>query len=193
MPSGERPPSPTTIERVIAAWQRTRDGLTADEQLPTDEHVVRIDDDDPLIETEADVEAVLGRLVRAMLFAQLRASEAADLARAMTARKLRYERRGELIRGTIHDILVATERLSVVTPEGTVALRRIAPSVLILDPALIPDEYIVEKIERNPDRRAILADLVEGVVINGCVLSNGGTGLTFYPAKAAPDKQEVLR
>lgn len=50
---------------------------------------------------------------------------------------------------------------------------------------------MVEKIVRTPDKRALEADLAEGVVIDGATLSNGGYGLTFRRQRGAGEAVAV--
>ena len=192
MANDDRGPGPATIERVMAAWQRTRDGLAADEMLASDEATVSV----ALTEAEreqaqADVDTVLKRITSAMLFASLRETEADELSKAMQARKVRYKERGEMLRRELLDILLLLGRPRFVATEGTVSVRSIPGSVVITDAELIPDQYMVEKIVRTPDKRALEADLAEGVVIDGATLSNGGYGLTFRRQRGAGEAVRV--
>lgn len=189
MPSDDRGPSGMTIERVISAWQRARDGLAADEMLASDEMMVSTGTDLDL--ANVNVDQVLRRLVTAMLFASLRETEAKDLAKAMQARAARYERRNELLRAELLNILLVLERRVFVATEGTVTVKRVAGSVVITDEEALPDDYVNKKIVRTPDRRALHADLVEGVVIAGASLSNGGFSLTFRRQRGAGDDAAV--
>lgn len=185
--SDQRGPGPVTIEKIIAAWQRARAGLATDKTLVSDETVVNLGADDPLIATEADVEAVLRRTIRAMLYARLRAREADELATVLQSRKARYEQRRKLLRETLLDMLLALQRQSFQAPEGTASLRAVAASVVITDLDALPNIYVTEEIttRRVPDKKALHADLIEGVVIEGAVLSNSGVTLAFHPARGA--------
>lgn len=189
MPSDDRGPAPSTIERVISAWQRARAGLAADDMLISDETAVTLGPD--IENIEADVDTVLRRIVRAMLYASLREAEAGELQKALHARKLRYETRGEMLRRELLDILTVLRRDRFVAPEGTISLRALGQSVVILDAEAVPDEYVTIHTSRVPDKRKIYADLVEGVVIDGCALSNGGLGLTFRRPRGAGDAVKV--
>jgi hypothetical protein len=183
MPDDERGPGPSTIERVIAAWQRAQAGLAADDNLVSDETVVSL----AMSETERsamDVETILRRMVRAMLYASLRETEADDLEKAMQLRKQRYKTRGELLRRDLLDILILTERERFVAPEGTISLRELQRSVVILDLEAVPDEYVTVETVRHPDKRKMHDDMIEGVIIAGATLSNGGKGLSFRRARA---------
>jgi hypothetical protein len=183
MPSDERGPGPSTIERVVAAWQRAQAGLAADDNLVSDETVVSVTMPDGE-QIETDVEKIIRRMVRAMLYASLRETEAKELKSAMQLREQRYKTRGEMIRRELLDIMTITERGQVVAPEGTLSLRELQRSVVILDAEVIPDEYVTVETVRHPDRRKMYEDLIEGVVIAGAVLSNGGKGLAFRRARS---------
>jgi hypothetical protein len=57
--------------------------------------------------------------------------------------------------------------------EFTLGKRKSPPSCQVLDPSLIPDEYlrIVPEV-REPDRKKLLTDLKEGVIIPGAKLAD---------------------
>ena len=182
MPDDERGPGPTTIELAIGAWQRTRAALDADDMLTQDELTVTLGPD--LQKTETDVDTILRRMVRAMLYASLREAEAAELEKSMQARKLSYKARGELLRRDLLDILVVTQRNSFVAPEGTLSLRALQRTVIITDEQAVPDEYVDINIVRVLNKHDIYDDLSEGVVIPGAELSNGGQTLAFRRQRA---------
>jgi hypothetical protein len=186
--SDERGPGARTIELVMSAWQRAQAGLTADAMLEEDERAVLLPDDG-IADTVDAVDAVLRRLGRAILFAGLRAEEAETLKKAMAFREKRYDARADMLRYTLLDILLLTNRRSFLAPEGTFFVRNVAASVVITDAAALADEYVTETTEtvRKPNTAAIKADLDEGVVIDGAVLSNPGHGLTFRAARGPKD------
>ena len=190
MANDDRGPGPATIERVIAAWQRAREGLAADEMLASDEATVNValPTED---QTARDVDAILKRITSAMLFASLRETEADELSKAMAARKARYKQRGEMLRRELLDILLLLGRPRFVATEGTVSVRTIPGSLVITDEELIPDAYMIEKVVRTPDKRALEADLAQGVVIDGATLSNGGYGLSFRRQRGAGEAVRV--
>ena len=57
------------------------------------------------------------------------------------------------------------------TSLGNMTVRK-NPPVVVLDESLIPNEYKKEVVEIKFDKKAILADLKEGVVVEGAVLKN---------------------
>ena len=181
MPDDERGPGPTTIELAIGAWQRTRAALDADDMLTQDELTVSLGPE--LKQTETDVDTILRRMVRAMLYASLREAEAAELEKSMQARKLRYKARGELLRREMRDILIVTQRNSFAAPEGTLSLRALQRTVII--------EYVDINIVRVLNKHDIYDDLSEGVVIPGAELSNGGQTLAFRRQRASANAAVV--
>jgi hypothetical protein len=184
-----RGPGPSTIERCIAAWQRAQAALANDDALQADEGAIASAlDSDPFL---LPPDELLRRIVRALNFAVLRKAEATELVGMMQAREMRYERRALALRTELFEVMVALNRQSFPAPEGTVSLRAGKESVLITDEDAIPDEYMITSTTRAPDRKAILADLREGVVIDGAALSNGAPSLVFrrqrsIAADAAP-------
>ena len=58
------------------------------------------------------------------------------------------------------------------TSLGNMTVRKNPASVDVLDESLIPSEYKKEVVEVKVDKKAILADLKEGVVIEGASLKN---------------------
>ena len=58
------------------------------------------------------------------------------------------------------------------TSLGNMTVRKNPPAVDVLDESLIPNEYKKEVVEIKLDKKAILADLKEGVVVEGAVLKN---------------------
>lgn len=58
------------------------------------------------------------------------------------------------------------------TSLGNMTVRKNPASVDVLDENLIPSEYKKEVVEVKVDKKAILADLKEGVVVEGAALKN---------------------
>ena len=58
------------------------------------------------------------------------------------------------------------------TSLGNMTVRKNPASVDVLDESLIPSEYKREVVEVKVDKKAILADLKEGVVVEGAALKN---------------------
>lgn len=66
------------------------------------------------------------------------------------------------------------------TALGNISLRKLPGSVEIIDESKLMNEpiYVVEKVTRTLDKKAILADLKEGLVVDGAILKTG-TSLTI--------------
>jgi len=58
------------------------------------------------------------------------------------------------------------------TSLGNMTVRKNPASVDVIDESLIPSEYKREVVEVKVDKKAILADLKEGVVVEGAALKN---------------------
>ena len=179
--SDARGPSAYTIERTVAAFQRISAALTADEQLADDEaalwHALKADHD---VTPPRDL---IERLARAIAFAEARVIEAHRFAQEMAARKVRYHDRAEAMRSALVEVLDAFGWKSSSTAWGTVTRKDGAQSALITDENKLPDEYVKVETIRTPKRDAILADLLEGVVIEGAELRNGAPFVQIRRAK----------
>ena len=187
MPLEGRAPGPSTIERCVSAMQRVRSALGVDEQLATDEQVLALAFDiDPNI---CPPDEILRRMVAAIVFAELREREAAQLAADMKAREQRYAQRAMAMRVELADIMLALERSSFAgSPFGTTSLVNGPQSVLITDDKAIPGEYVEVRTERHIKKAELLDDLKQGVLVAGAVLSNGGVSVRITkPRKRKED------
>ena len=164
----ERAPGPSTIERCIAAWQRAKALLEADPNIDLDEQAIKtaLDADPSVVQPDE----LLRRIVAAIVFAEAREAESKVIAASMTARQKRYDVRADWLRELLFDVMAALERRSFAAPLATVSIRAGKASVVITDEQALPDAYIRTK--REPDRVALLADLMQGEIIPGAVLSN---------------------
>lgn len=70
------------------------------------------------------------------------------------------------------ECLEDAEIKKVSTSLGNMTVRKNPASVDVLDENLIPSEYKKEVVEVKVDKKAILADLKEGVVVEGAALKN---------------------
>ncbi len=109
-----------------------------------------------------------------------RIDELEELAGAAKALAARYTARaGDLMsrRESMREALgEALERSGVPLPlrlaEGTVTLTTPAPSAVVVDVDLVPDEYMRTKITKAPDMRSITLDLRDGKQVGGAILRN---------------------
>lgn len=111
----------------------------------------------------ADIEAMIGALDR-------RADEIA-------ARKVTLRERIARIKGAVVSALELADVRSVATAHGTVYLVAGPARARIVDDAVIPPEFLRSKTTTEPDRAAIGRALAAGIVVPGCLLSNGQTTL----------------
>lgn len=180
-----RGPGPATIERCVAAWQRAKHALEADEQLATDEEVLALAlEADP---TALPPEELLRRFVAAIVFAEARKAEAKTIAESLRAREQRYASRAMVLRSELLEVMQALERSSFAAPYGTVSVKRGVPSVFITDEQALPDKYVRVVTTRKPDKHALLAALKAlqpDAMIPGAVLSNAMPVLAISSDKA---------
>lgn len=62
-------------------------------------------------------------------------------------------------------------------PTVTLSLRNVAPSVVIVSEAEIPDDYMREKVTKSVDKALVKQALQDGYFVPGAHLSNGGVTL----------------
>lgn len=183
-------PGPKIIERCVAAWQRARAALANDGELASDETllVVALEADPNILPPDE----LLRRMVAAIVWCEARGAEAHAMAKAMQARQQRYEARAMWLRTELLEVMLALERSSFAgSPFATASVRDAPASSVVLDETKIPDEYFVTT--RKLDRRLLLADLRQGLVIDGAVLSNPALTLALIKPKAlqAPEPEQV--
>ena len=162
------PPGPRSIERTVAAWQSISERLAADKSLSTDEQaIVDMMGADPSI---ASPEALLSRFIAAIAFAEARAEEAKSFADGMRRRQARYDRRADLMRTALRDVMLALDRRNFSgSPFGTAYIMEGKRSAVITDEGLIPDAFW------RGERRLLRADVTKALQVGevpGAVLSN---------------------
>lgn len=179
-------PSGWQLERAISAWQQFRSELISDEELVEDENTIAVAlkssppppanaKVDGEADPKAEVLALLGQLIDACVWADRRGEEAREMAAAFTERARRYEARVKRFYVLIDQLMAAIEVTRHAGKLARALIARAPPSTLVTDEGQIPDEYF--KVERTLRRSDVLADLKQGVVIPGAVLSNGGSTL----------------
>jgi len=180
-------PGPLAIERCVSAYQRVQHALTADDELAADEApLAAIYAADPKI---LQPDELLRRFVAAIAFAEARAAEAKAFAAGMTKRSERYTGRATAMRSELLEVMIALERSSFSgSPFGTASVKRGQQSAVVMDEQKLPADYWREK--REVDRLKLRADLKQGVVIDGAVLSNPMPVLAIRYAKADADPVE---
>lgn len=124
-------------------------------------------------------------LTEAIAAADLRLLELAALqdgikeaAKGLAERATRFEAQTERIRAAILNAMSETGLKKVELPTGTLSLGTSPQSVRIISEADLPTQYMVEKLELRPDKKALLDDLKAGQRIAGAELANGAPRLT---------------
>jgi len=141
------------------------------------------DDDDydqllaDTIEGETRFFGMLERLISKVLEAEAFADACKAMQGDLAIRKKRFEEKGEFIRGIIADALRLIDERKLTLPCGTLTLSARAPSVQIIDEALIPRPFLREKVE--VDKTKLRDALKAGESVPGAALSNGGETLTI--------------
>lgn len=167
-------PSDWRIMKALAGWREARNRLlTAD--LWADENELGA-----LLETEGgNVNEIVHRLLRASLNCMDMADKADRRIDELTARRDRYKTRTETLRTTVLQLMETLGEKRFIFPDVTATHRAGRAGVKIIDLAAIPAEYKRTTTEVAPDKAKLLADLNQGVVIDGAELSNGAASITI--------------
>lgn len=169
-------PSGWRVEQAMSAWQSARARLLADDpDLAHDEAALAA----MLGPEEGDVRDVLSRLLTAAQRADVMAEGAKQMMDDLTARRDRFRRRSEAMRGTIFAIIDAIGERKMEFPHGTISLASGRPVLVITDEDAVPEFYTTVVENRTIDKRALLAALKDGEVIEGATLSNSLPTLTI--------------
>ncbi|QOG21355.1 siphovirus Gp157 family protein [Bradyrhizobium sp. SEMIA] len=132
-----------------------------------DDEVLRAD----MLDGETQMSDVLTHLIREGEDAKAMKEATKTQQENLKARTQRFERRVAFTRELMLAILDAANLRKLELPEGTIFLRN-NPQQVVGEPdaTTLPDDLV--KIERKPDRKAILAALKDGRELPGLVLSN---------------------
>lgn len=167
-------PSDWKIMQALAAWRDARNRLLGAD-LWADENELGV-----LLETEGgNVSEIVHRLLRAALNCMDMAEAADRRVDELTARRDRYKARNESLRTTALQLMETLGEKRFVFPDVTATIRAGRVGVKIIDLTAIPTEYKRTTTEVAPDKAKLLADLNEGVVIDGAELSNGAASITI--------------
>jgi hypothetical protein len=139
--------------------------LSAYPELAEDE-VLRAD----MLEGSTDLVEFMRALERRRQEAAATAEALAMTIDAWDARRARFARRDEGIRGLMFAMLQLAHLRKLELPEATLSVRAGVPRVLVTDEAALPDELC--RIKREPDRAKIKEALSEFKPVPGATLSN---------------------
>lgn len=160
------------IAQVVSATRATVQRLLADNP-DTDADALLA-----LVETEEpDFGAVMTALCRAADEAGANADAVSERIAALQDRRERFAARREEYRALIFAALDAAGQRAWKSPEFTVSITPGRPSVVITDPAAIPDDFV--RVRREPDKTAIGAAIASGNAVPGAEQRNGLPTLTI--------------
>lgn len=162
-------PSAWKMEQAFAALQSARARIAQDERL-IDDATGEILDVERL---EGDAIALLHQTLRAAAEADAMAKLADDRMDNLKARRDRYKRRAEAMRGAAFAAMDVLELQRVELPDLTASLAKGVAQIVITDEASLPEAYIrLVPEQRAPDKAAIAASLKAGIAVPGVELSN---------------------
>ena len=92
-----------------------------------------------------------------------------DEIKSLNDRKKSVDRKIDYLKGLITDSMARRDVKKLETPRNKISFRK-SVSVNVLDESQIDGSYFVEKMERKLDKKTLLADLKNGVEVDGAEL-----------------------
>ena len=123
------------------------------------------------IEGLTDLHEIVAAIVRSAIVDEALAEGLRGRVGEMQARLERLEDRASKRRQIARDVMAETDLKSITAPDFTISLRLGVPSLVVIDEALIPQDYWVPRDPRL-DRQALNADLKREIEIPGVTLKN---------------------
>lgn len=153
-------------------YLRLREGLLqAFPELADDAHALA-----DTLDGMSDATEVVATLIRGSRQDAAFAKAIGGLMDEMAERKERFVARAERRREVAQRFMERLERRKVEFPDFTATVAAGRRSVIVSDPAAVPDALC--RIKREPDKTAIREAIEEGKEVPGAFLSNGGEVLT---------------
>ena len=160
-------PNAWQIEQAMSALMSGRAALLAnDPDLAADEAALS----EALRSETDDVFALLHRILRASVQARAMADAADKLIDDLTARRDRYKRRAETMRGTVFAAMDALCLPKIELPDITASIAKGRPRAIVTNELDIPEEYTLTTV--RPNMEAIRVALKDGVVVPGVEMTN---------------------
>lgn len=91
-------------------------------------------------------------------------------------RKRRIEKRIDTARASLEAAMIVSECPPIETALGTVSLKKLPPSLNLIDEVRVPSEFW-KRAEPKLDKCAVLAALKDGKSVTGASLTNGGMAI----------------
>jgi Siphovirus Gp157 len=128
---------------------------------------------DTLDGLEGEIQVKAQSVAAHVLNIEAMATAAMDASKRLADRAKRIQRRAEAMRQYLHDQMQVVGLTKIDSPEFTLSIRKNPPSVQIIDDTRIPQEFWVQPPAPPPsiDKRAIGAQLKNGVAVSGCELA----------------------
>jgi len=158
-PHIDRPLDPTFVRAQVDLLFAQAPEITDDEQLRAD-----------MLEGNTNLHEFLDLLVRAIVQAEAFAAGIQLLLLETNARRLRYERRADLMREMARKLIEHAGLKTVELHQATLSIRAGSPKVIITDETMLPDSAV--KITRTPAKQLIKTLIDQGVFVPGAELSN---------------------
>jgi ElaB/YqjD/DUF883 family membrane-anchored ribosome-binding protein len=138
------------------------------------------DDDQALLDTLEGMTTLteqVDALVQSSLEDDAQAAAMDRLVERLSERRDRFKARSDMKRKSVFEALQRAGERKMELPIATVSVRKVPPSVIILDDQQLPEQYRVHT--WRPDRAAIGVALKDGTAVPGATLSNGGETLSI--------------
>ena len=158
------------LDFEVRRYKAIREALLADNADDIDEQTLA-----DTTEGLTDLHEMLAAIVRGALEDEAMAAMLKVRMGQMADRMDRIEARAERRRAIVRDAMLEAGVDKLTMPDFTASVRKGTPHVVIVDEALIPDDYI----EQRPHllKREIGEALKNGTPVEGAVLSNPGMTL----------------
>lgn len=134
------------------------------------------DDEDlrrDVLEGNTTFHEVMERLLDQAMSAKTLADAVTALIEKHIERRDKLKKRHDFYRKLMQTLLETADIQSVELPAAKISVTKVAPSLMIVDPDAIPDEFIRWK--KEPDKMALKEALKNGTHVPGVTMSNGGT------------------
>ena len=169
-------PSAFQIERALSLWNAAK-AEVLDEELDGDTRTLV-----ELLGGDCDNPSTLLRqVIRGAIYNDDMASMCQQWIDRGTERLKRFEARRDRLRQVAAQLSEVLGEMQIHEHDFDTGFSAGRESVHVTDIDALPDEYRVTTVKVTPDKRKIKADIAEGVVINGAVVSNAPP--TFYIRK----------